>query len=227
MLTIFFEDKVERLKDRVGSPSRCALLAQAFFFLKAVAASIFPPILPVIRVLGGRTPVKPTFEFVHGMGKPPFFKNGSRHGGHSAGGFRHAALLDAAKQPLFECFRIRILLDGALEQIPLDREPDRIRRLVALAASPASLGGFERGEQSPANLRRPNRFEIFDGQCYGPREKIVSFGIAAFPTTISSENPPPSARRYPCSIAAISRSTPARSSTMTLAGGLPGAWQKF
>jgi hypothetical protein len=90
------------------------------------------------------------------MGQTPFFKNGSRHGGHSAGRFWRTAPLGAAEQPRFECFRRWILLDHALEQIPLDCQADGIRRLVALTASPASLGCFERGEQSRANLRGPN-----------------------------------------------------------------------
>jgi hypothetical protein len=90
------------------------------------------------------------------MGKTPFFKNGSRHSGHSASRFRRAAPLGTAEQPRFECFRRWILLDHALEQIPLDCQADGIRRLVALTASPASLGRFERGEQSRANLCRPN-----------------------------------------------------------------------
>jgi hypothetical protein len=80
------------------------------------------------------------------MGQTPFFKNGSRHGGHSASRFRRAAPLGTAEQPRFECFRRWILLDHALEQIPLDCQADGIRRLVALTASPASLGRFERGE---------------------------------------------------------------------------------
>src|ERR687885_1315746 len=90
------------------------------------------------------------------MGKTPFFKNGSRHGGHSASRFPCAAPLGTAEQPRFECFRRWILLDHALEQIPLDCQADGIRRLVALTASPASLGRFERGEQSRANLCGPN-----------------------------------------------------------------------
>jgi hypothetical protein len=50
------------------------------------------------------------------------------------------------KQPLFEYFRIRILLDRALEQLSLYRQTYSVGRLVALAASPPSFGSFERGE---------------------------------------------------------------------------------
>ena len=79
------------------------------------------------------------------MGKIPLVKNGSRHGGHSAGRLR-CACQNAMKQPLFEYFRIGILLDCALEKLPLYRQTYSVGRLVALAASPPSFGSFERGE---------------------------------------------------------------------------------
>jgi len=50
------------------------------------------------------------------------------------------------KQPLFEGFRIRILLHCAMEQFSLYRQTDTVGRLVALAASPPPFGSFERGE---------------------------------------------------------------------------------
>src|SRR5215471_11129120 len=108
--------------------------------------------LLLIGVGGWRTLVEPAFECVHGLGKIPFFKNDARHGGHSAGRCRRPAPLGTAEQPRFECFRMWILLDHALEQIPLDGQADGVRRLVALAAASASLGRFERGEQSRAHL---------------------------------------------------------------------------
>src|SRR5215510_12517736 len=96
--------------------------------------------LPLIGVGGWRALVEPAFECVHGVGQTPFFKNGSRHGGDRAGRFRRVAPLGAAEQPRFECFWRWILLDHTLEQSPLDGQADGIRRLVALTASPASLG---------------------------------------------------------------------------------------
>lgn len=63
--------------------------------------------------------------------------------------------LSALKQPLFEGVRVRILLHRALEQIALDREPEAVRCLVALAVAPEPLSRVESGEQSFANCRGP------------------------------------------------------------------------
>src|SRR5262249_20608841 len=123
------------------------------------------------------------------MGKTPFFKNGARHGGHSAGRFRRTAPLGAAEQPRFEGFRMWILLNHALEQIPLDCQADGIRRLVALAASPTSLGRFECGEQSRANLRWPNHC-----LAHVLQNRTLPLPLGFFTMVISSAYPAPAGR---------------------------------
>src|SRR4026207_1640785 len=94
-------------------------------------------------------------NFLDEVGKTPLFKNGAGRGRYGSGRFR-CARQSTVKQPLFECSRIWILAHRALEQIALDRPAHAVRRLVALAVAPASLGRFKRGEQRSANRRGPN-----------------------------------------------------------------------
>ena len=89
------------------------------------------------------------------------------------------------KQPPFESIRIGIVFNGALQYIPLDRQADAVRRLVTLAAAPASLGSFEGGEQRSADFRGPSRRWIQRRHYDQLQAKIDGFGIA-LPTTVTS-----------------------------------------
>ncbi len=174
----------------------------------------------LVGVRRWRALVQPIFELMERVRKTPLFKNGAGHGRDGSGRFR-CARQSALQQPCFEGFRVRIVLHRALEQIPLDRKSDRVGRLVTLAAAPASLGRFEGGEQRSADFRGPSRRWIQRRHYDQLQAKIDGFGIALPTTVTSSAYPAPSGRLYPCCIAAISKSTLARSSTMTLTGGLP------
>jgi hypothetical protein len=55
-------------------------------------------------------------------------------------------------QPRFKGFGRRIFFDDTLEQRAFDAEPERVRRLIALAMAPASLSRVERGEQGTAHF---------------------------------------------------------------------------
>ena len=101
--------------------------------------------LSLVGIGRWRALIQPIFELMERVRKAPLFKNGAGHGGYGSGRFRRARQ-SALEQPFLEGFRVRIVLYRALEQIPLDRQPDAVRRLVALAVAPASLGRFECGE---------------------------------------------------------------------------------
>lgn len=124
------------------------------------------------------------------MGKPPFLKNGSCHRGYGAGGLRTLAALSVLKKPPLERFGVGIVLNSAFKDLAFDREPYGVGGLVALAASPAALGRFERGEQSPANLRGPNHrlAQVL-------QDSILSLKLGLFTILMSNEYPAPSGRR--------------------------------
>src|SRR6267142_5549624 len=67
---------------------------------------------------------------------------------------RGRALLE---QPRLERFRLRVGGDGAVEQIALYGEPDRIGRRVPLAPLPPAFRCFECGQQLAADGGRPCR----------------------------------------------------------------------
>src|SRR5438132_1377512 len=88
------------------------------------------------------------------MRQAPLLQHGSGHGGGGAVPLRCIAIDGVAEQPLCESFRTRILSNGPLKKRPLDRQADRVGRLVALALSLASFRGFERSEQRLADVGR-------------------------------------------------------------------------
>src|SRR5438132_11759469 len=91
------------------------------------------------------------------MRQAPLLQDGSGHGGGGAGPLRCIAIDGVAEQPLCESFRTRILSNGPLKKGPLDRQADRVGRLVALALSLASFRGFERSEHRLADAGRAKR----------------------------------------------------------------------
>src|SRR5712691_2780813 len=95
---------------------------------------------------------QPVPERVRVVRQAPLLEDRQRHGPHAAlaaaGG---QALL---VQPRFECVGLGVGSDGPLEQVPLDRQADRIGGRVALAAPASPLRCLESGEELPADLAR-------------------------------------------------------------------------
>src|ERR1700722_796809 len=146
------------------------------------------------------------------MGQAPFVENGSSHGERGAGQFRGLAAHRVVEQPFFKGFRFWIVFNRPLQKRPLDRKSEGVGRLIPFAFSPASFRGFQCREQRPAHIGRAN---VHDFQAKRPRLAPLSV------TVISRESPGPGGRAKPCSMAATSRSTLARSSSITVRGEQP------
>src|SRR5574341_879396 len=101
------------------------------------------------RVIRRRALDQPVPERPVTLCQAPLIEDRQGHRPHAAlRGSRSRALLE---QPPLECTRLRVGGDGALEQIALDREPDRIGRRVALAALAAAFRGLNGREELPAD----------------------------------------------------------------------------
>jgi hypothetical protein len=82
----------------------------------------------------------------------PLLVDRQRHRPHPAfPRSRGRALLE---QPCLEFIGVRVGSGGALEQLALDGEPDRIRRRIALATFAPAFGRCERREQLAADVAR-------------------------------------------------------------------------
>src|ERR1700722_16040937 len=154
------------------------------------------------------------------MGQAPFVENSSGHGEGGAGQFRGLAASRIIEQPFFKGFRLRVVFDRLLQQRPLDRKSEGVGRLIPFAFSSASFRCFECREEGPAHIGWAKRLRsIFDGvhdfQAKKPRLAPLSV------TVIPRANPDPGGRAKPCSMAATSRSTLARSSSITAPGEQP------
>src|SRR5436189_1209769 len=103
----------------------------------------------VVRRCAAGEPVPKRVRVVR---QAPLLEDRQRHGPHPAlaatGG---QALL---VQPRLELVGLGVGGDRALEQVPLHRQPDRVRRGVTLAAPPTPLRCAERGARLPADLAR-------------------------------------------------------------------------
>src|SRR5688500_321909 len=138
------------------------------------------------------------------MSKPPFFKNRSGHRIDPAGRTMDGSVV---QQPLFESFRLRVVTDGLFEQLPFEGQADAVRSLVAFAAASPSFRGLERGEQGFAH-RRGTKDRLT--HTFGPNTRSLRPGLAT--TLLFRAQPGPAGRLKPCSNAAMSKSTLARSS---------------
>src|SRR5216683_1189062 len=83
------------------------------------------------------------------QGQAPLFEDRQCHRAHAA--FRRSRGRALLEQPRLELIRVWVGGDGAVEQIALDREADRIGRRVALTTLPPAFRGFEGGEQLAAD----------------------------------------------------------------------------
>src|SRR2546427_6120980 len=95
---------------------------------------------------------QPVAERVGVVRQAPLLEDRQRHGPYptlaAAGG---QALL---VQPRFECVGLGVGGDGPLEQVPLDRQADRVGGGVAPAAAASSLRRIDGGEEVAADLAR-------------------------------------------------------------------------
>src|SRR5205809_4398649 len=163
-------------------------------------------------ILGRRPAGEPLPELLRLLREPPLLEDHQRDRPETAAA--RADRVALAAQPPLELFGLRVRDDRALQQLPLHRQADSVRRGVALAAGPAALGSRERREQLAADLGRPRPHRPpFPG-----RGRVPKSPRAAARTPTRSLNATRSGRRYPRSIAARSRCTVRRSSRKTSAG---------
>src|SRR6267378_4762669 len=159
-----------------------------------------PPSLPRGPIAWGVVRRRPTCEPIAKVvclfGQLPFLEDRQRHRAHAplAGAGREALLL----QPPFELLRLGVGRDRPLQQVELDRQPDRVGSRVALAALAPALRRVERREQLAAHIGGAGRGAV--GHAGRPAMRA------------SSAYPGRSGRRYPRSRAATSRWTVIRSS---------------
>src|SRR6266705_1190414 len=119
--------------------------------IRRATCILFSPSLSkgVVRRCAAGEPVP---ERVRVVRQAPLLEDRERHGPHpalaAAGG---QALL---VQPRFECVGLGVGGDRALEQVPLDRQADRVGGRVPLAAPASSFRCVEGGEQLAAHDSR-------------------------------------------------------------------------
>src|SRR2546426_5036720 len=180
----------------------------------------------VVRRCAAGEPVPKRVRVVR---QTPLLEDRQRHGPHpalaAAGG---QALL---VQPCLEFVGFGVGGDGSLEQVPLDRQADRVGGRVALAAAPSALRCTEGGEELTADLARARVHAPITGGGWWRFGRVVEVGGGCFVTasTIlhnlhhpprrrsvirhSNGYPGRSGRRYPRSSAATSNGTVVRSSS--------------
>src|SRR3989442_2994172 len=127
-------------------------------------------------VVRRRAASEPVPERVRVVGQTPLLENRQRHG-------RATALATAGGQallvqPCFECVGLGVGGDGPLEQVPLDRQADRIGGRVALAPPPSPLRGAQRRQQLTADLARARVHAPTPGGCV----EVLGVGGGCFAT---------------------------------------------
>src|SRR3989475_7218669 len=145
----------------------------------------------VVRRCAAGEPVPKRVRVVR---QAPLLEDRQRHGPHpalaAAGG---QALL---VQPRFECVGLGVGGDRALEQVPLDRQADRVGGRVALAPPPSPLRSVEGGEELAADDGKALVHAAPLGGGWGRSWRFVEGGGGCFVTgsTILHHlhHPPPS-----------------------------------
>jgi hypothetical protein len=89
------------------------------------------------------------------MREAPLLEYSSRHRGGGPGEFGRFTGARIVEQPRFEGIRLGVVLDRALQQVPLYPEPEGIGSLIALSLPPSSFRRFEGGKQRPAHIGGP------------------------------------------------------------------------
>src|SRR5947207_4728295 len=110
---------------------------------------------------------QPLPERVRVVGQAPLLEDRQGHGPHAA--FASTGVQALLVQPRLEFVGLGVGGDGSLEQVPLDRQADRVGCRVAPTAAPAPLRRVEGGEELAADLARarvhasPWRTSVEDG----------------------------------------------------------------
>src|SRR5436190_3138174 len=110
---------------------------------------------------------QPLPERVRVVGQAPLLEDRQGHGPHAA--FASTGVQALLVQPRLEFVGLGVGGDGSLEQVPLDRQADRVGCRVAPTAAPAPLRRVEGGEELAADLARarvhasPWRRSVEDG----------------------------------------------------------------
>src|SRR2546425_3994342 len=123
----------------------------------------------VVRRCPTRQPVP---ERVRVVGQTPLFEDRQGHGAYAAFGATGGQAL--LVQPGLEFVRLGVGGDGPLEQVPLDRQADRVGCRVAPTAAPSPLRRVEGGEEFPADLAGAGRWVVVHTPLpllRGPNEK--------------------------------------------------------
>src|SRR4030095_7762292 len=108
------------------------------------------------------------------MSQAPLFENRPCQGRNGARWFQCTVFHRVVQQPLFERFRIRILLNRALQKRALDGQPDAVGGLIALAFAPLSFRGFKGGEQGLANCGGPESLRWILAGCPCPAQESLT-----------------------------------------------------
>src|SRR2546421_7979832 len=185
----------------------------------AAACIGLPPIGK--RVVRRRAALEPLAERGGVLGQTPLLEDRQRHRPHAA--VARAGGQALLVQPLLEAGRIGVGGDGPLEQLPLDRQADRVRRRVAFAAPPPPFRRVERGEELGAHDRRA-RVHASPWRRDLHQPPLTSTNLHQARRSViphSNRYPRPSGRRYPRSSAAMSSGTVVRSS-IRIAQGASG-----
>src|SRR2546422_7295533 len=106
----------------------------------------------VVRRCPTRQPVP---ERVRVVGQTPLFEDRQGHGAYAAFGATGGQAL--LVQPRLEFVGLGVGGDGSLEQVPLDRQADRVGCRVAPTAAPAPLRRVEGGEELATDLAGARR----------------------------------------------------------------------
>src|SRR2546421_2300748 len=104
-------------------------------------------------VFGAGTCHEPRAELRTGRGQPPLGDDFAGDGAHGSDRVILGSGQAALEQPRLELVGIGIGLDGADQQLTLERQAERVRRGVALAVPAPSLGRIERQKQRAAHAR--------------------------------------------------------------------------
>src|SRR6266576_1155662 len=149
--------------------------------------------------------LQPVPERVRVVGQAPLFEDRQGHGAYAA--FAATGGQALLVQPGLEFVRLGVGGDAPLEQVPLDRQTDRVGCRVAPTAAPPPLRRVDGGEELTADLTRAG------WRAVAHRKAKPSSARRRTTIRTSSAYPGRSGRRYPRSSAATSSGTVVRSSS--------------
>src|SRR3989454_1109899 len=137
---------------------------------------------------------QPLPEGVRVVGQAPLFEDRERHRPHAP--FAPTSGQALLVQPRLELVGLGVGGDRSLEQVPLDRQADRVGGRVPLAPPPSPLRSVQRREQLTADLARTRVHAAPLGGGWGRSWRFVEVGGGCFVTASTIlhnlHHPPPS-----------------------------------